>query len=516
MVDRDTDQTAVVTRPLGPYRLVARIGEGGMGVVHLALDPAGQPVAVKVLRPHVAGDDLGRARLAREVAVLQRIRGPHLAAVLDADLEGPEPYVVTRYVPGPSLHAVIREHGPLSGASLLRLAGALADALCTIHAAGVVHRDLKPGNVLIVEGEPVVIDFGIARVADDTTLTSTGLMLGTPGYLPPEVIMGERATTASDVHTLGATLGFAATGRPAFGSGPTEVVLGNVVDGEPDLAGVDEPVAGLLRVMLARRPTDRPTAAQVREQVTLWIAQAGVGGGPTLALPGGVATPRPTAVLPAGPDPAAKPARAPLGREPALVTFAAAAAAVTLAAVAPVATGLTVLVVAVGLRTVDGLAGLLNRRRAARGRRWTDGPAAVVASPWRVVLAVLVTALTTPIAAVLGGSVFMMAWMLSGTPSTPSVPLALGAATWLLTMWWGPGGSSLRRGARLSVRGVLRSRGPVFGAAFAFGILAFVVAGTVLPSNVVTWWPLQADPMSDYGFPGGAFGSVLERLTSAR
>jgi predicted Ser/Thr protein kinase len=507
----DADLTAVVTRPLGPYRLVSTIGEGGMGVVHLALDPAGKPVAVKVLKPDMAGDEVGRARLAREVATLQRVRGAHIAEVLDADVAGAQPYIVTRYVPGPSLESVIREHGALPGASLLRLARALADALCTIHAAGVVHRDLKPSNVLLVEGEPVVIDFGIARVADDTALTSAGLMIGTPGYLPPEVVKGEQASFASDVHTLGATLAFAATGRPAFGSGPVEVVLENITSGRADLAGIDKPLAGLLRAMLATEPRVRPTAMDVRDQVTTWIARAGLGGGPTVVLPRS----EPTLVLPTdrtpGPGQVAV-GPAPLRREPALLTVAAGAAAVAGAAVAPVVTGLMVLAVAVLLRTVDGLAGQLRRRRSVRGRHWSDAPVGMLSSPWRLAVAVFLTAVTAPIAVILGGSVFMMAWVLSGAPPTAGVPLALGTAVALLTMWWGPGGGSLRRGARLSVRGVLRSRGPVFGLAFALAVLAFVVAGTTLASGPVTWWPLEGSPTGDYGLPDGALGSLLERL----
>jgi predicted Ser/Thr protein kinase len=519
MAAPDADLTAVVTRPLGPYRLVSRIGEGGMGVVHLALDPAGQPVAVKVLKPHVAGDDLGRARLAREVATLQRVRGAHIAEVLDADVSAAEPYIVTRYVPGPSLDSVVREHGPLSGASLLRLARALADALCTIHAAGVVHRDLKPSNVLLVEGEPVVIDFGIARVADDMALTSTGLMVGTPGYLPPEVVAGERASFASDVHTLAVTLAFAATGRPAFGTGSVEVVLDNVTSGRADLAGVDQPMAGLLRAMLATHPEVRPTAVDVRDQVTTWIARAGLGGVPTVVLPRAPAEQRgtpPTAVLPTPRDERAVVAWKPLGREPAFVAGAAGASAVACAGLAPVLTGLLVLAAAIGFRTVDGLAGLLHRRRAVRGRHWSDVPAAILASPWRLLIAVLLTSITAPIGFVLGGSVFLIVWVLTGAPATSGVALACGAAIALLVMWWGPGGGSLRRGARLTVRGTLRSRGPVLGVAFALAFLAFVVAGTTLTSGPLTWWPFGKDPTGDYGLPEGPLGSLLEQLVSPR
>src|SRR5690606_7310999 len=155
---------------LGPYRLVQQLGEGGMGVVHLALDRHGRAVAIKVLRPHVAHDPDARARLAREVETLELIRHPNIAPVLDADLDGPRPYLVTKYVPGPPLDDHVAEHGPLGVEGLTRLAEGLASAIEAIHDAGVVHRDLKPNNVLIVDGEPMLIDFGIAHTVEDIRL----------------------------------------------------------------------------------------------------------------------------------------------------------------------------------------------------------------------------------------------------------------------------------------------------------------------------------------------------------
>src|SRR5688500_2181245 len=171
-----------------------------MGVVHLARAPSGDRVAVKVLRPQVAGDALGRARLAREVQTLRRVSGARVAAVLDADVQGPVPYLVTRFVDGPSLDDVIRTAGPLSEDAVLHLAWGLADALCAIHDAGVVHRDLKPSNVLLEGGEPVVIDFGIAQVVDDARLTASGLFIGTPGFLAPDIVAGGVGGRASGLH----------------------------------------------------------------------------------------------------------------------------------------------------------------------------------------------------------------------------------------------------------------------------------------------------------------------------
>jgi predicted Ser/Thr protein kinase len=251
---------------LGPYRLLDRIGEGGMGVVYLARDPEQRSVAVKVLRPAVAGDPNARLRLAREVETMRRVRSPFVAEVLDTDVTSETPYIVTRYVPGRTLDEVVTQEGPLSGARLIRLAAGLADALAAIHAAGVVHRDLKPGNVMLMNGDPVVIDFGIAQALDSTRLTMTGMFMGTPGYLSPEVIEGQNSTSFSDVHAWGATVTFAATGRPPFGTGSYETIFYRILNGKPDLAGVAAPMGELLAAALRRDPAQRPAAIQLRSR----------------------------------------------------------------------------------------------------------------------------------------------------------------------------------------------------------------------------------------------------------
>src|SRR5271165_7128851 len=245
---------------LGPYRLQDRLGEGGMGVVHLALDPQGGLVAVKVLRPDATESFNARLRLAREVETMRRVRSAFVAEVLDADVTGEFPYIVTRYVPGPTLEAMVRGRGPLSGAGLRRLAYGTAEALTAIHAAGVVHRDLKPGNVMLADDRPVVIDFGIAQAGDATRLTQTGLVMGTPGYLAPEVIEGQPSSPASDVHSWGSTMAFAATGHLPFGGGSYETIFYRIISGRADLTGVPAPLVPLIAAALARDPSHRPSA----------------------------------------------------------------------------------------------------------------------------------------------------------------------------------------------------------------------------------------------------------------
>jgi serine/threonine protein kinase len=266
---------------LGAYQLVQELGQGGMGVVHLALDSNGRAVAIKVLRDHVAHDRDARARLAREVQTLERVSHPNVAPVLDADVDGPRPYIVTRYVPGPSLDRWVAEHGPISGDALVRLGRGLSQALQAIHAAGVVHRDLKPGNVLLVDDQPVVIDFGIAHVADDARLTSTGLVMGTPGYLSPEVLDGGAVTEATDWWGWAATLLFAATGRPPFGRGPIDAVIHRVQRGESDMTGIDPRLAPLLRAALAPEASARPN----RERILAALEEYARGGDTTQMLP---------------------------------------------------------------------------------------------------------------------------------------------------------------------------------------------------------------------------------------
>ncbi|GAA4571351.1 serine/threonine-protein kinase [Planotetraspora kaengkrachanensis] len=248
---------------LGSYRLLSLLGSGGFGEVHLALDAGGHTVAVKVLHPHVASDAFALTRLAREVETMRRVRGPHIAEVLDASLTGPRPYIVTRYVQGRPLNTVIASDGPVRGDDLVRLARGLSEALTSIHAAGVVHRDLKPANVIISDGEPYVIDFGIACALESASVTASGAVVGTPGYLAPEVLEGRDAGPEADVFAWAATMAFAAAGRQPYGTGPAAAVAYRVVHREPDLSGVPSWLGPLLAECLRTDPGARPTATQL-------------------------------------------------------------------------------------------------------------------------------------------------------------------------------------------------------------------------------------------------------------
>ena len=293
---------------LGPYRLLERLGEGGMGVVYLAADPEHRKVAVKALRPAVAADPTARRRLAREVETMRRVRSPYVAEVIDADVTCDPPYIVTRYVSGRTLEDVVGASGALTGQALARVASGLAQAMAAVHAAGVVHRDLKPGNIMIARGEPVVIDFGIAQVPDSTRLTQTGMFMGTPGYLAPEVIEGQQSGPASDVHSWGATVAFAATGRPPFGTGGFETIFYRIINGQPDLNGFPAPLLSLVVQALSRDPARRPSAAELCQRTALLDASSLVptvsalaGGARPFAVPGTVADiPTPTALPGAG------------------------------------------------------------------------------------------------------------------------------------------------------------------------------------------------------------------------
>ena len=247
---------------IGPYVLLGRLGSGGMGRVYLARSPGGRMVAVKVIRANLAEDAGFRARFAREVSAARKVGGLFTAAVVDADVDGPVPWLVTAYVPGTSLSDAVERQGPLPENSVLALAAGLAEGLIAIHAAGVIHRDLKPSNVLLAQDGPRIIDFGISSAAGATSLTGTGFMIGSPGFMSPEQAEGLTVGPASDIFSLAGVLIYAARGEGPFGSGDTAALLYRVVHGKPNTDNVPENLRPLIKRSLSRDPKRRPTATQ--------------------------------------------------------------------------------------------------------------------------------------------------------------------------------------------------------------------------------------------------------------
>ncbi|WP_150251886.1 serine/threonine-protein kinase [Nocardiopsis deserti] len=260
--------TAADPERIGGYSVVGCVGAGGMGAVYAGLDAGGGCAAVKVVHAHFAADADFRARFVREVEMVRRVRAACAPAFLDADARADTPWLATEYVPGLTLRQHVRRHGPLSGGVLLALAVGLAEALTAIHAAGVVHRDLKPGNVILSPTGPKVLDFGIARAVEGTALTRTGGLFGTPGWVAPEQYEGQAASDRSDMFAWAGLVAFAATGRDPFGRESAEVVSHRVRNGEPDLDGVPPELLDPVRRAFDKDPGRRPPAVEVVTALT--------------------------------------------------------------------------------------------------------------------------------------------------------------------------------------------------------------------------------------------------------
>ena len=250
-------------RQLGRFKVLGLLGEGGTGRVYFGRSPGGWAVAIKVIHAGLAADPAFRARFAHEVATARAVGGIYTASVVDADTAAERPWLAVEYVAGPSLSDAVTAGGPLPLSAVLRLGLGLAEALQAIHAAGVVHRDLKPSNVLLAADGPRVIDFGIARAAEHSSLTRTGTILGSAGFMAPEQITGGETGPAADVFALGAVLTFAATGLGPFGEGRTEALAYRVVYADPALDDVPHPVREIVARCLAKDPRYRPAPGEV-------------------------------------------------------------------------------------------------------------------------------------------------------------------------------------------------------------------------------------------------------------
>ncbi|HET7430085.1 MAG TPA: serine/threonine-protein kinase [Nocardioides sp.] len=490
-------------RTVGDYELLALLGEGGMGVVHLARKPGGPRVALKVLRPHIVGDEEARRRLAREVSSLERIRSRWVAEIVDADPWAPTPYVATRYVPGLSLHDHVPEEGPIEGADLRWFARCLAEGVASVHAVGVLHRDVKPSNVLLEGRTPILIDFGLARVADDPKLTHTGWLLGTPGYLAPEILHGDDATTASDVHSWAATVAYAGTGHPPFGRGPSMAIMDRVRRGEHDLAGLPDDLRGIVAAALHPDPARRPTLADVvgwlggDRTVVRPVAPPPPAADDPFTIPLALAahddavaptavsraTPPPPAAIPAydatrhlssgggeagtgepedpddlpydlDPGPVRDPAAVRLRRG--LTVAALGLAAATLVAAWPYWGTAFVLAATWLLRTCTMTVTAAGDRRRLRGARWYDVLMAPLSAPWYLVAA-------------LPGSLVLGLWSLGIALAGVLLCYAAGASTattlfgaglcLVVGLWWGPGAAHVRWPVRVVGQSLARRTG---------------------------------------------------------
>ncbi len=470
-----------------------------MGVVHLAEDEGGRLAALKVLRPHVVGDDEARERLEREVATLSRVRSPYVAEIIDADPWGPVPYVATRYVDGPSLHDEITSGGAFEGADLRRFALGLAKALQAVHAAGVLHRDVKPSNVVLDGMTPVLIDFGLARLGDDTRITRTGVLLGTPGYMAPEVLAGDEPGPPADVHSWAATVAFAGTGHAPYGSGNAMAVMDRVRRGAHDLTGLDPHLRIAVEAALDPAPLRRPTLAalvQVLDARRATLAPSGI-------PPRGGESPMATQVMPVDvmPDededlplwsdaPLAR--RVPLGerlRRSLLGLLLLLLVAASVAA-APVLVLAGLVVVVALLRWAAVTADGHRARRTARGRRWYDLPHSFVMTPIDLFVSLPATALLCVVAALVGAGTLGIS-ALAGAPDWQWPAWAgLGVGFGLML---GPGSARLRR----PVRGLLNPLARTGGGWLLAASLFLGLGGALIWSlwtNGVTWLPLDEAP----------------------
>jgi hypothetical protein len=511
---------------VGDYALLTKIGEGGMGVVHLARrGDDGERVALKVLRPHIVGDDEARARLAREVSSLSRIRSRWVAEIVDADPWGPVPYVATRYVPGLSLHDHVHEEGPIQGTDLTWFAACLAEGVASVHEVGVLHRDVKPSNVLMEGRTPILIDFGLARVADDPKLTHTGWLLGTPGYLAPEILYGDDATTASDVHSWAATVAYAATGRPPFGRGPSMAIMDRVRRGEHNLSGIPDPLRALLAEALDPEPHHRPTLTEIREVLAplAGLVDAPVPPSPpeSMTMPYAVAGSPvhddPTDLIPdpdgsdhtrhltenqtvvdrewddawSATEVATGPPWQERVRRGALLCAAALVCGATVAAY-PWFGSLGLLLLTWVLRSGSLAASAAGARRRVRGRKWYDGAQFLLRTPWDLVRSIPTTLMLLVWSAGLAVAAALLCYaFVAGERLT----LAVCGTTFAVAVWTGPGGTRVRMPLARVVNPLSRTWRP-WAAALVVVVVAALAIGLLAEQRGTQWTPGDDRPLS--------------------
>jgi hypothetical protein len=510
---------------VGDYTLLARIGEGGMGVVHLARKPGGDRVALKVLRPHIVGDEEARARLAREVGSLRRIRSQWVAEIVDADPWAPVPFVATRYVPGLSLHDFVQEEGPVRGDDLTWFAACLAEGVASVHAVGVLHRDVKPSNVLMEGRTPILIDFGLARVADDPKLTHTGWLLGTPGYLAPEILHGDDATPASDVHSWAATVAYAGTGRPPFGRGPSMAIMDRVRRGEHDLSGLPPELGRVVAAALEPDPARRPGLDAILAWLRPQVARPGAPLPPVpvvaaedpftlpLALASQHAADLPTDRVDDRPLPepgtrlyptqvehawpgeelaaAPKPPLAERARRLVLLLSGAVACGAVVAAY-PWPASVLLLALVWLLRSGSYAASAAGDRRRVRGRRWYDGARFLLAAPWHLVRSIGSTVMLQLWAIGLATAGALVCYAFAAGASTT---LFVGGAVFAVSVWTGPGGSRVRSPLSRVVNPLSRS-GRTWVGAVAVVLVVAALAGLLVSTAGTSWTPEKDRPFA--------------------
>ncbi len=482
---------------IGGYTVVAAIGRGGSGDVYRVTDHRGETAALKLV--DAQADDAARERLAREVDALKSLRHDAIPRILDAELEGPEPFLVFEYIDGVSLAHQVADHGPVRGEALADLAETIASALAEAHGAGVIHRDVTPANVMMGSRGPVLIDFGLSHRTDDPRLTREGMVSGTAGYVAPEVIDGADPSPTADLWAWAATVAFAMVGAAPFGSG--RGALSKTLQGKvrlPNVQGAKE-VARALSLDVSARPSPSSVVAALHGRTERLVAAEAV------------ARDTPTKVFDLGeegqgaanPDPWALP---PVSVHRPGVIAAIVLALVAIATLAPILAILaTVLFVIIG-RTEHRRVASLTRLRARRGKRRGDAALIAVGMPWHLVRAFAEVLPTASIATFVGGAWAAFVWKLAkdghlaslsgdtGLAWGHAIALGSGLAIAAAILWRGPWSAPTRDGVRRAAARIAPSK----RAARIWALVTVVVAGTVAFAlawaTTIWWWPLPPLP----------------------